>query len=269
MEQQTIHLEWKKNPVYIAGIITAIILFIVSLLFYLDVDQNLRNAGFIVLLISLSITYLFYDNQCPKCKSVFKLKKVSDEVIKKWEEPKQYNVKTIYYYSDGITQKKTTYGPVKTFIARFERHKKGYNCMKCSETHYKIENVFTNKSDWLRATTSNEVTTSTRKPIEHYSNMNFDLGSFEPTYYNDKSKRRKTIPKRIKMELWKKYNGKKYNGKCYVCKTSVDTHHFEAGHVVPASKGGSDKISNLRPICTDCNRGMSNMDLNEYKRRYH
>ncbi len=264
-------LEWKKNPVYIAGTITAVFLLITILLFYFKVNQNIQIAGIIISIVSGGITFLFYQNQCPKCKRIFTLKKVSDEIIKKWEEPKQYNEKTIYYYSDGITQKDVKYGKTKTFIARYERHKEGYNCKKCGETHYKTRDIFLNKDDWIRVTTPNKVTTSTRKPREHHTNMDFDfdVGLFEPTYYKDKTGKRKTIPKTIKVELWKRYNGKKYYGKCFVCGKKIDIHHFEAGHVIPASKGGSDKISNLRPICFGCNRSMGNMNLYEYKKRYH
>jgi len=38
--------------------------------------------------------------------------------------------------------------------------------------------------------------------------------------------------------------------------------------VVPASKNGSDKINNLRPICRGCNGSMGNRNLYEYKKSY-
>lgn len=264
-------LEWKKNPVYISGAITIIFILIVISLFYFNANQNLQITGLIIALVSGGITFLFYESQCPKCKRIFSLKKVSDEIIKEWEEPKQYNEKTIYYYSDGITRKDVKNGATKTFIARFEKHKDGFNCKKCGETHYKTRDIFLNKNDWIRVTTPNKVTTSMIKPKEHHTNidMDFDSGLFEPTHYKDKSGKRKTIPKTIKMDLWKRYNGKKYYGTCFVCEKKIDTHHFEAGHVKPASKGGNDKISNLRPICFGCNRSMGDTNLYEYKQRYH
>ena len=33
---------------------------------------------------------------------------------------------------------------------------------------------------------------------------------------------------------------------------------FECGHNIPESKGGTSDIDNLRPICGNCNRSMSN-----------
>lgn len=262
-------LERKRNPVYIAGGISIIILIITGLLFYFNLYSNLQTYGIVALIISGGITFIFYQNQCQNCKRVFTLKRVSDEVIKEWEEPKQYNEKTIYYYSDGITQKDVKNGATKTFTARFERHKDGFNCKKCGENHYKERDVFLNKNDWLRVTAPNKVTTSTNKPQQHHTNMNFDLNSFEPTYYTDKKGTRKSIPTSVKKKLWIDYNGKKYKGACFVCKEIIDINNFEAGHVIPASQNGSDNIRNLRPICKSCNRSMGNMNLNDFKQRYH
>jgi hypothetical protein len=81
--------------------------------------------------------------------------------------------------------------------------------------------------------------------------------------------KRKNIPKHVKTLLWDRYHPDKLKGPCYICKKEIDARHFEAGHVTPASKGGSDIIDNLRPICKPCNASMSNMDLYEYKSRYH
>jgi hypothetical protein len=33
---------------------------------------------------------------------------------------------------------------------------------------------------------------------------------------------------------------------------------FEVGHNVPRSKGGTDNLDNLRPICSSCNKSMGN-----------
>ena len=250
MDWQIKPFDWKKNPVYVSGAITSIFILIAVLLFYFNINQNFQIAGIVVALVSGGITFLFYQSQCPKCKRIFSLKKVSDEVIKGWEEPKQYKEKTIYYYSDGFTEKDVKYGTTKDFTARFEKHKDGFNCKICGETQY----------------TPNKVTTSTKPPKVY---MGFDTGAFEPTYYEDKGGKRKSIPSSVKKNLWIRYTGEKYKGPCFVCKEIIDIHNFEAGHVIPASKGGSDNISNLRPICKSCNRSMSDMDLNEFKRNYH
>ena len=271
MEEPINPLEWKKNPVFISGSITLITLIVTLTFYFLDITQNLRIPATIALVVLGGITFLFYQNQCPKCKRIFSLNKVSDEIIKKWEEPKQYYDKTIFYYSDGITQKDVKNGATKTFIAKYEKHKDGYQCKKCQDTSYEIRDVFLNRSDWIRVTTPNKVTTSANKPKEHHTNPDnvFSSEFFQPTVYTDKSGKRKSIPSSVKKKLWIDYNGKKYKGPCFVCKEIIDINNFEAGHVIPTSKGGSDNISNLRPICKSCNRSMGDMNLNEFKIRYH
>ena len=41
------------------------------------------------------------------------------------------------------------------------------------------------------------------------------------------------------------------------CENDINVFDFTVGHNIP-SKGGTDKIYNLRPICARCNSGMGN-----------
>lgn len=79
---------------------------------------------------------------------------------------------------------------------------------------------------------------------------------------------RKSIPKAVRLELWANHFGDQFVGKCFCCKNEIARDNFEAGHVIPASKGGSDTPDNLRPICFGCNRSMGDQDLNEYKLQF-
>jgi 5-methylcytosine-specific restriction endonuclease McrA len=58
--------------------------------------------------------------------------------------------------------------------------------------------------------------------------------------------------------VWDTHNGKRYEAKCKVdgCKTIVTVWDFEIGHDKPRSKGGSDTVENLYPICGVCNKSM-------------
>lgn len=44
---------------------------------------------------------------------------------------------------------------------------------------------------------------------------------------------------------------KKYGGKCLRCGSKKD---IQPDHVIPLSKGGSDGIENIQPLCGKCNR---------------
>ena len=45
--------------------------------------------------------------------------------------------------------------------------------------------------------------------------------------------------------------------------------NFEAGHIHPKSKGGSNTLDNLLPICGECNRSMSDTHMEDYIKTYH
>ncbi len=70
--------------------------------------------------------------------------------------------------------------------------------------------------------------------------------------------RKATIPRALKNAVWLEYVGKAFEAKCNVtwCATVVTPFTFEAGHNVPESKGGATNVTNLRPICAQCNKSM-------------
>lgn len=81
--------------------------------------------------------------------------------------------------------------------------------------------------------------------------------------------KRKSIPKAIKNILGINNFGKdKSLGKCYVCEKEIHITEFEAGHILAVSKGGSNDISNLKPVCTTCNKSAGTDNLDDFKKSY-
>ncbi len=74
------------------------------------------------------------------------------------------------------------------------------------------------------------------------------------------SSRKEQIPKRIREMVWSTYNGEKYSSKCYVswCNNIINVFNYQVGHDIPESKGGTLDLSNLKPICGNCNLSMGN-----------
>lgn len=72
------------------------------------------------------------------------------------------------------------------------------------------------------------------------------------------AKNKKTIPKALKEQVWLAFNGKNFEYKCHIkwCNNIITPFNFETGHNIPESKGGTLDISNLRPICSKCNKSM-------------
>lgn len=79
---------------------------------------------------------------------------------------------------------------------------------------------------------------------------------------------RQPIEKPLKRETWLAYNGDTITGgKCFCCKKGISFDNFECGHIVSASHGGKDEVSNYRPVCHECNSwagGMSSANMYEY-----
>ena len=86
----------------------------------------------------------------------------------------------------------------------------------------------------------------------------------------DKNLKKKQIPKHIKTLIWNKYIGDDIiKHKCLCCKhETIRNTDFEAGHVLSEFHGGTNEISNLRPICRPCNSSMGTMHMVDYIKMY-
>jgi len=80
---------------------------------------------------------------------------------------------------------------------------------------------------------------------------------------------KENIPKTIRINVWKKYNGRSYDGKCFCCSEIISIENFECGHVISEKNGGNVTLDNLRPICLLCNRSMSSKNMPEFQNKYY
>lgn len=69
----------------------------------------------------------------------------------------------------------------------------------------------------------------------------------------------------LRIAVWESHIGRKYDSNCYTCGRPISVNTFEAGHIVPRSKGGICTIENLRPVCSMCNKSMGSMNMILYK----
>ncbi len=79
---------------------------------------------------------------------------------------------------------------------------------------------------------------------------------------------RKQIPKKIRGECWTNNFGESTSGKCYCCSKVLSVFEdWHAGHIIARANGGTDTVTNLRPVCGACNLGMGTENMDDFKAR--
>lgn len=86
-----------------------------------------------------------------------------------------------------------------------------------------------------------------------------------------KVKRKKKIPKSVKIGSWNRYIGKTHGEVlCIICNNhSITQSNFEAGHILSEKNGGDCSIDNIIPICSNCNKSVGILHMDEYVKEYY
>ena len=81
---------------------------------------------------------------------------------------------------------------------------------------------------------------------------------------------KKTIPKKLKTEIWNKHIGEDIGSTMCLCckKTKISQSNFHCGHIVAEANGGETNITNLKPICAQCNLSMGTVNMNDFMKLF-
>jgi 5-methylcytosine-specific restriction endonuclease McrA len=132
----------------------------------------------------------------------------------------------------------------------------------------RIKNIVGKPLETMKQTITQTLNMSSKN--KYSAKTNIEQNKNNANNASNTTKRRK-LPYGLRYNVWQKYNGDVFNAKCYVdfCNQIVNPFTFEVGHDIPASKGGSNSITNLRPICRNCNNSMSNVyTITEYSKLF-
>ena len=79
-------------------------------------------------------------------------------------------------------------------------------------------------------------------------------------------KKKKSISATIKRLVWNTNIGEEIGkSKCMCCKsTDITQMSFNCGHIIAEANGGDTIVSNLKPICQNCNSSMGTKNMNEF-----
>jgi len=78
--------------------------------------------------------------------------------------------------------------------------------------------------------------------------------------------KKKSISATIKKLVWNTNIGEDIGkSKCLCCKsTDITQLSFNCGHIIAESNGGKTIVSNLKPICQNCNSSMGTKNMNDF-----
>ena len=175
-------------------------------------------------------------------------KKISKKVIEKEEEPKKISKKVI---KDMIEPKKIIIEEVK------KKELTPYNeFFKEQSILLKDNNKITNKMEYI-AKLWKEHKEDKKEEIEIKEDKKEEI---------KKQVKKQTISATIKKLVWNMHIGEEIGkAKCVCCKSSyISQMSFHCGHIIAESKGGEMIVSNLRPICQNCNSSMGNKNMEEF-----
>jgi|694.fasta_scaffold02392_43 hypothetical protein len=91
---------------------------------------------------------------------------------------------------------------------------------------------------------------------------------------NEKNKKlkykKKKISATLKRLVWNKWIGEEIGkSKCLCCNvTDINQMSFNCGHIIAECKGGETILSNLKPICQNCNSSMASMNMNDFMKTF-
>jgi len=78
--------------------------------------------------------------------------------------------------------------------------------------------------------------------------------------------KKKSISATIKKLVWNTNIGEEIGkSKCLCCKsTDITQLSFNCGHIIAEANGGETIVSNLKPICQNCNSSMGTKNMNDF-----
>ena len=126
---------------------------------------------------------------------------------------------------------------------------------------------FSANSHWFIATSFNDCVTFQRI-VKSKLAIPPEVPSRSEGPAHSSTKKRKSIPKKIRGQVWENHFGKTTTGSCYCCRKELNClEDWHAGHIIASCNGGADTADNLRPVCVQCNLAMGTESMDAFKTR--
>jgi 5-methylcytosine-specific restriction endonuclease McrA len=147
---------------------------------------------------------------------------------------------------------------------------KGLNENEKKAFYTKFAKIYKN-TDKLLEIIENCKTLKEHKDINgNIKNMIEDYNIYIENVIEKKPKKKKPISAAIKRLVWNTHIGEDIGKhKCLCCKTTDITQmSFNCGHIIAEANGGEAIVSNLKPICQNCNSSMGTRNMNDFMKNF-
>jgi 5-methylcytosine-specific restriction endonuclease McrA len=118
-------------------------------------------------------------------------------------------------------------------------------------------------SDFVRL---NAMLQKTQENLTFYKDKLTEVNQKPKKQPKETKPKKKTISSTMKKLVWNTNIGEDIGKtKCLCCKsTDITQMSFNCGHVISEHNGGETNVSNLKPICQNCNSSMGTKNMNEF-----
>jgi hypothetical protein len=132
------------------------------------------------------------------------------------------------------------------------------------------ENFYNELNSFLETVLNNNNNNKNQNKKEILKNFIIDNNDINDCNINNKNKNKRKTPilATIKRMVWNANIGEELGkAKCLCCKTTDITQlSFNCGHIIAEANGGDTIVSNLRPICQNCNSSMGTRNMDDFMR---
>ena len=165
--------------------------------------------------------------------------------------------------------------PTKEMITQYIEKEIKYlksNIERCNERLQKTEEFWVNKQHEIETEImkDTELLKSFIMILEYHNKTSNSKSDVKDKLKPKPKYKKQTISLALKKLVWDEHIGLDIGRtKCVCCKTSeIIQISFHAGHIIAESKGGKTDVSNLKPICQNCNCSMGSINMDDFEKSF-
>lgn len=134
------------------------------------------------------------------------------------------------------------------------------------QTNQRLEKEKQDKLELVKKEEEKRMKALVKEAMKDVNKQTKTKNNSETCVDKDKKKKKKPISATIKRLVWNTHIGEEVGkAKCTCCKaTDITQMSFNCGHIIAEANGGETTVSNLKPICQNCNSSMGTKNMEDF-----